>query len=462
MAARIVDREREIKQLEGFAASPPALVILSGRRRIGKSFLLRVALKGERVLGFQAEQKPAPLQLTDFARECSRLLPGSPPLAFASWEDAFAFIDAQAQAGGPLVCVLDEFQYLAQSTDGLDTVVQKWWDRWDHNDTPVLLVLSGSALSFMEGLLKGSQGTHGRSVYRPLLQPLNFRDAAAFAPKGASPIELVERYAVLGGTPQYQRWAGDRPLRDVLREVVLPTDAPLHRDPEHLIREEDDIRTAGPYFGVLEAIAGGLTTPTEVGGRLEIDSQLVNSYLSRLDKLGYVDKVEPIAPTGKGGSRAYWRIKDPYFRFWFRFVFPNRSRLERGRISEVAAEIERKLPDFTAFVFEDVCRDWVGRVSPLGATATKVGSWWSRKSDVEVDVAAVDNRRYTVLGSCKWWKSEAGENVLDELLEARAAIGPNASQAGLAIFSKCGFNDKLTNRAAQENIHLVSVADLFK
>ena len=307
MASRVVDRQREIEQLRSYAAAPPALVVLSGRRRVGKSFLLRVALTGDRVVSLQAEQKPAPLQLGDFARECSRLLPGSPPLAFADWEAAFRFVHAQAEAGGPLVVVLDEFQYLAQNTDGLDTIVQKWWDRWDHEGMPVMLVLSGSALSFMEGLLK--TGTHGRSVFRPLLQPLDFRDAASFAPKAAGPIELIERYAVLGGTPQYQRWAGDRPLRDVLREVVLPTDAPLHSDPEHLIREEDEIRTAGPYFGTLEAIAGGATTPTEIGGRLALDTQLVTAHLNRLAKLGYVEKVMPVDPDGKGSARAYWRTR---------------------------------------------------------------------------------------------------------------------------------------------------------
>jgi hypothetical protein len=92
-----------------------------------------------------------------------------------------------------LVVVLDEFQYLAQSSAGLDTLVQRWWDTWDHQDTPVTLVLCGSALSFMAGLLEGTQGTHGRSVFRPVLQPLNFRDAAAFAPAGATVVELVER-----------------------------------------------------------------------------------------------------------------------------------------------------------------------------------------------------------------------------------------------------------------------------
>ena len=196
MASRVVDRQREIEQLRSYAAAPPALVVLSGRRRVGKSFLLRVALTGDRVVSLQAEQKPAPLQLGDFARECSRLLPGllhlrSPtgkPLSGSS-----TLRRSRRPAGRRPRRVSD----LAKNTDGLDTIVQKWWDRRDHEGMPVMLVLSGSALSFMEGLLK--TGTHGRSVFRPLRQPLDFRDAALFAPKAAGPIELIERYAVLGG-----------------------------------------------------------------------------------------------------------------------------------------------------------------------------------------------------------------------------------------------------------------------
>ncbi len=461
MAVKTIDRRREIRQLQTLAAAPPGLVILSGRRRVGKSFLLRVALTGDRVVHFQAEEQPRPLQLAAFARECTELVGGAPP-AFGSWEDAFAFLDAQAKRDGALVVVLDEFQYLAYRDEGLVSSVQKWWDRWDHESTPVLLVLSGSALAFMAGLLSGQKPTHGRSVFRPLLHPLDYRDASEFAPKGLSASELVERYAVLGGTPQYQRWAGDRPLKKILRDVILSPDAPLHRDPEHLIREEDEIREPGPYFGTLEAIADGYTTPTKMAGRLEVGTPLLNAYLKRLQELGYIAKVEPLEPRETGKSRAYWKISDPYFRFWFSYVLPNRSRLARGRIEQVAREIETQLPVYTGSIFEDICRDWIGRSSPLGSSADEVGSWWNRKSNVEVDVVAVDKRGYTVLGECKWWKSLVDGDVLDDLFDARTAIGPKANQAELVLFSKTGFTDELEARAQREDVHLFTVDDLFK
>ena len=324
-----------------------------------------------------------------------------------------------------------------------------------------MLVLSGSALSFMEGLLTGSKPTFGRSVYRPVLLPLSYRDCAAFAPEGASAEALVERFAVVGGTPQYQRWAGSRSLARILSETILPPDAALHSEPENLIRLEEGIREPGPYFGVLQAIAEGYSSTSTIAGRLEVKQQLATQYLSRLRQLGYVARVEPLEPGRKGAARGHWKTIDPYFRFWFRYVLVNRSRLARGRIGEVAGEILKDLPNFIGPVFEDICRDWVGRYSALGEGALEVGAWWSRRSDVEVDVITLDKKGYGLLGSCKWWRKRVGPAELDALYDARAALGPKAAQARLALFARGGFTPEVVERAALESVSLVGLDDLF-
>jgi len=461
MQTDVVDREREIAELQALAADLPALVILRGRRRIGKTFLLRVALTGDRVVHFQAEEQPRALQLEAFARECSRLVAGAPPLSFGTWADALQFVGDQASQVAPLVIALDEFQYLASSDPALVSTIQRFWDRWDAQRTPVLLVLSGSALSFMQGLLTGSQPTFGRSVYRPVLLPLTYRDCAAFAPEGASADALIERFAVLGGTPQYQHWAGSRSLARIVSETILPPDAALHSEPENLIRLEEGIRGPGPYFGVLQAIAEGYSATSTIAGRLEVKQQLATQYLFRLQQLGYVARVEPLEPGGKGAARSHWRTIDPYLRFWFRYVLVNRSRLARGRIAEVAGEIRDDLATFIGPVFEDVCRDWVGRYSALGEGALEVGSWWSRRSNVEVDVVTLDKQGYGLLGSCKWWRNRVGVAELDDLYRARAAMGPKAARARLALFARSGFSREVEERAALENVSLVGSADLF-
>lgn len=460
-AVDIVDREREIEELRRLAAAPPALVVLRGRRRIGKTYLLRVALPGDRVINLQAEQRPLALQLEAFARECGRLLPGRPPLALADWADALGFVETQARAEGQVVVILDEFQYLVASDPGLESTVQRFWDRWDVEGVPVLLVLSGSALSFMDRLLGGTRPTHGRSTLRPLLLPLTYRDAAAFAPANSTPAQRIERFAVFGGTPQYQRWAGRMPLLEAIERTCLHPDAPLYSEPEHLIREEEGIREPGPYFGALQSIAEGYSRTTAIAGRLQIKQQLATAFLARLRELGYVERAEPLEPRRKGGARGYWRIADPYFRFWFRFVLPNRSRLARGRVKEVLAEIRRDLPTYVGPAFEDCCREWVGRYSSLGEDALELGSWWSRRSDIEVDLVTITKTGYGVLGSCKWSTRPVGAAVLDGLQEARGRLGKPAAGAELALFARAGFGDLVRSRAEAERVTLVEAKDLF-
>lgn len=457
----VVDRTCEIEHLQELAASPPALVILRGRRRIGKTFLLRVAFTGDRVVHFQAEEQPPALQIEAFARECRRLLPGAPPLRFGTWSDALQFVGDQALQTGPVVVALDEFQYLAASDSALVSIIQRFWDQWDAQGVPVTLVLCGSALTFMDGLLTEAKPTFGRSAYRPVLLPLSYRDCAAFAPEDGSLATLVERFAVLGGTPQYQCWAGSRSPARILSEVVLPPDAPLHSEPENLIRLEDGIREPGPYFGLLQAIAEGYSSTSTIAARLEMKQQLATQYLSRLRQLGYVARVKPLEPGARSTARACWRTIDPYFRFWFRYVLVNRSRLARGRIREVAADILNDLPTFIGPVFEDICRDWVGRYSALGEGALEVGSWWSRRSDTEIDVVTLEKNGYGLLGSCKWWRKRVGSAVLDDLYAARAALGPKAARARLALFARGGFTAEVRERAALENVTLVGLEELF-
>jgi len=133
------------------------------------------------------------------------LLPGRPPLRFDGWAEVLEFIEAQA-AGAPLVVVLDEFQWLCAAQRALPSLIQRAWDRWQRRGTQVVLVLAGSALSFMEGLLAHGSPLYGRATLRPRIAPLDYREAARFlaAPK---PEAAIRRYAVLGGTPQYQVWA---------------------------------------------------------------------------------------------------------------------------------------------------------------------------------------------------------------------------------------------------------------
>jgi AAA+ ATPase superfamily predicted ATPase len=455
----IVDRERELAELKRLAADPPGLVVLRGRRRVGKSHLLRAAFPDGRLVSFQADEQSEAGQLGLLAGEASRLLPGTPPLAFGTWHDALAFFAAQAQRE-PLTVVLDEFQYLCRAQPALPSFLQRAWDGWQRERAPILLVLSGSAISFMEGLLREGAPLYGRSDYRPLLQPLDPWSAAEFASPGTAATSLIERYAVLGGTPQYQVWAGRRAVPAIVQDMVLAKGAALYEEPLNLLRSEEGIREPGTYFAAMLAIARGQTSSGQIASRAQVSPSVATRMLERLRELGYVEHCAPVDLKPER-ARAYWRIRDPYFRFWFRYVFPNRSRLERELAAEVAREVAADFSTFVGHVFEDCCREWVGRRSPFAAGSVEVGAWWSRKGDAEIDVVAVGKDQHVLLGACKWRDRDVGEDVLDQLYTHRALLGPKAARARLALFARRSFSAGVRKRAERENVLLVTAADLF-
>lgn len=435
---------------------------MRGRRRVGKTFLLAHAFAGERVVSYQADEQPRAVQLAAFASEVARLLAGAPPLSFGSWDEALRFVGSQA-ANLPLTVVIDEFQYACASEPALPSIVQRCWDAWDRDGTPICLVLSGSALTFMEGLLSSNAPLHGRATYRPTIEPLDYRDAAKLAPARSSTEELVERYALVGGTPQYQVWAGERSLERVVRETILRKGAPLYEEPLTLVRQERGIRDPMRYFGVLSAIASGRTRNAQIGSLLELQSSNVAVTLERLAALGYVEERSPVAP-GARRRHGFWQISDPFFRFWFRRVASNRSRLDRGEAEDAVWEqIRGDLDSYVGRIFEDVCRQWLGRHSAVdeARNAVAIGSWWSRDGRHEIDLACVDRQQYTLLGSCKWSRQLVDEDALEALLASRDAIDGRTANARLALFARRGFTRALQRRAAREGVLLVSSEELF-
>jgi uncharacterized protein len=458
MATKLIDREQELARLQEAIDQPPQLVVLRGRRRIGKSFLLVHALARSRGVFFQADEQNERSHLDLLAREVARLLGPRVPLHFDSWDQALETIGELGKQG-PLAIVLDEFQWLKAAQPSLDSIVQRHWDRWQREGAGVSLILSGSALRLMESLLEPGAPLYGRADYRPLLEPLDYRDASLFAPRGLSAESKLRRYAVLGGTPQYQVWAGVEDLSQLIAERILRKGESLYEEPLHLLREEQEIRDPATYFSIVRALASGSTRLAEISNASQISTPNLVKMLNRLEALGYLEARAPLTPKGPERRRSSYRLTDPFFRFWFRFVFPNRSLLERGRVKEVLRIVERDLDVYMGLAFEDCCRDWVGRFAGEALPASQqLGSWWSRDGQTEINVVGSSRGRYDLLGSCKWAKS-AGSSVLEKLLEQRDAL-PRAGGAKLAIFAR-GFSAQLEHRANEADVALIDVNQLF-
>lgn len=455
----LVDRDQERRQLLRAAKTAPALIVVIGRRRVGKSFLLDRTFTGRRVISFQGDEQDEGQHLDLFAAEVGRALLGAEALQFRSWDAAFTFLGEQARRGR-LTVVLDEFQWLKRAQPSLDSIIQRHWDRWDREHLSLTLVLSGSAITMMEQLLERGAPLYGRATARPRLEPLDFRQAAAFA-AASDPEALVRRWAVIGGTPQYQVWAGQGALEAIIAERILSKDAPLYDDPRHLLREGEGIRDPGTYLAIMRAIAGGATQYNEIAQQAKTVLPSLAPKLERLEDLGYLERRHPLAADGSERRTGY-DVADPYFRFWFRYVASNRSRLERGRTKEVLDEVLADMDNTMGWAFEQCCRRWIGVYADEASVGRprEIGSWWSRDGRTEIDIVGVARHRYVLVGSCKWART-AGEDALDALRDQKAALGGQAATAKLVLFAREGFTREVRRRAPDEGVLLVAAGDLF-
>jgi AAA+ ATPase superfamily predicted ATPase len=450
----MIDRRDEMERLRAAAADAPQLVVMRGRRRVGKSYLLDRSFVDHRLVYFQADEGETRGHLDLLATELRRLI--DVPVVFADWEEALTSLGDQAR-GEPLVVVLDEFQWMLMAEPLLDSIVMRHFDRWERAGIPITLVISGSALTLMEQLLEGGRPMFGRAGYRPFLQGFDYRDATLFASKDANATQKLRRYGILGGTAQYQVWAGHASIREILRRRILTKDEPLFEEPLQLIRGESSIREPGNYYEVLRAIARGATKFNEILQQSKISSgQLLTARLDRLATLRYIEERRPLG----GNGSASWSVSDPFFRFWFRYVYPNRSRLQRGRVEEVCDAILADLDNHMGPIFEEVCRDWAGRHStdPQLAEAQDIGGYWTRKHDVEVDLVARGGKGILAVGSCKW-SARADTHDLDRLIELRSKIR-SAGNATLYVFAR-DFHKSLVKRAEVDGVRLVSANELF-
>ncbi len=223
----MIDRREELERLHEAADQAPQLVVMRGRRRVGKSYLLDRSFADRRLVYFQADEGETRGHLDFLAGELGRLI--NIPVAFADWNEALSALGEQARQQ-PLVVVLDEFQWMLSAEPLLDSIVMRHFDRWERERVPIVLVISGSALSMMEQLLGGGRPMFGRAGYRPFLQPFDYRDASLFAGE-RSVTQKLQRYGALGGTAQYQVWAGDSSIQEIIQRKILTKDEPLFEEP---------------------------------------------------------------------------------------------------------------------------------------------------------------------------------------------------------------------------------------
>lgn len=475
------NRQDELDDIrEALASRRSELIIVYGRRGVGKSALLREALCERPHFYYQATTRALPQQLEDLTAALRTFapdvfLPGLLP-SFDAFLDSVQQL-ARARPEHPFCIVIDELPYLAQADPAIPSVLQRWWDGIRREMLPNLKVfLLGSLMSWMEEQTLSEQGPlHNRRTGQIRLDPLDYANSALFYPDYGSS-DRIAAYAIWGGMPSYLEevnpthnlWAN-------VRQVVLRPAARLADEPSWL--RFADLRKDAIYSSILRAIALAHHRPSRIAKAIGKDrADEIMFHLDRLCDLRLIQRIVPIhEERDQRSKRALYVLADHYLAFWYRYVDRLRHLLGMRRYDDALARIRS---DFDKYVseraFEDICRQFVWRRLAEGnlppqLTYDSVGSWWVSDEDEqdEIDVIATSEGRAVLVGECKWSRQPADRRDLEglgtALHRATPALHP-IDRPWRAIFSRSGFTDDLARMATdpQERVLLFTPDDLYR
>lgn len=468
-----VDRARELAFLNSLLqrTQPTAaqLILLYGRRRVGKTVLARHWAESTDLpmIYWAAEREPANLQRRKlFAKMIGMSLTQTP--VFEAWADlweAFANLIGDQRR----ILVIDEVTYAAESDEAFLSALQHAWDQ-RLKQSKLILILSGSHVHTMETLLASGSPLFGRFTGQWHLEPLPFGALREFVPKWSAD-ERIAAYAMMGGVPAYlERLIPERSLVDNIREVILDPGGMFVTEPDLLLY--DEVRDPRVYQAILQAIGAGAHTLDDIANATLISKTHLSSYLARLQEIRFVERRLPatIPPQKIRLSRmGRYHLTDPFLRFYFRFVAPQRSEVGYQQAS-ILSLIKEQLRAFVGgTAYEELCRTWVATASQAGELpfeVQQVGSHWSR--DVQVDVVGVNWHTKTILlGECKWGTDRVARDVVTDLIETKApkvsALLPDEGSTWAvhyALFSRVGFTPAAQTFAEEHGAMLVDLARL--
>ncbi len=458
----MVGRKREYELLQRlYDSNKFELLVMYGRRRVGKTYLVANFLDSKEGVYFMAKEKDDISNVKGLWKALANYY-GNIPSFFSpsNLSEILDFIDGN---GRDLFLVLDEYQWFGENLDNLNSILQEYIDRWKRNNRRIRIVLCGSIISMMKSLAEDKQSPlYGRQTARLELLPFSYLEIGEFFPE-ISEKEKLEAYMMTGGVPYYLEFysPGDTPASYIKRNIV-DTMGALREEMGTLVREE--VRKSGPYLRLLSLLAEGYTDFSELAPHFEDKSSLLSSYLDILEnKLCLIEKIEP-ALGGKGKS--HYRIRDYFCLLYFSLIYPNISDPSYWIDSGIFASrylTEERISTFFGAAFESVCHDFMDICSVRGVLPFAYPHFQNHwEGDHEFDLASLTKKGELALGECKWTNKELTAKKYFEM-EQFAKDHNLARYAYYYFISKSGFSDRLTELAKENsNIILFSLSDLFR
>lgn len=465
---KFLGREKEILDLEKEYARDGGFVVIYGRRRIGKTTLIKQFIKSKTAFYFLATKEVESQSMKRFAGVIARTTGNSvmQKAAFSDWLDLFQAV-ADYKPNEKKVLVIDEFPYLVKVNDSFPSILQNAWDEI-LKDSNVMLILCGSLISMMKKhALSYESPLYGRRTAQMRIAPLPF--TTVYENQKLSFEEAAEQYSITGGVPKYMEFFSDgQPLYEQIKENVLSKNGFLYEEPNFLLTDEVQVPTN--YFSIIKVIADRNHKLGTIAGILGLETSALTPYLKTLSELGFIEKQVPVTEKNAEKTRkGLYFISDNFLRFWFRYVYPYKGELELDNTQISLDELDKDFKEkFVAFAYEDICKEIFARLcsdKAIDFTPSKIGSYWlnDKSGNTQIDVMAVDtvNKRLFA-GECKYHNQPVDADVYFELVkkvdnsaEIKSAFKGYTVIYG--VFSKSGFTSRMTDISnSNPNLFLIN------
>ncbi|SHH27744.1 ATP-binding protein [Thermosipho atlanticus] len=430
-----INRKKEKEFLEKKLSSKKAeLIIIYGRRRVGKTFLLEHVVKDG--LFFTANLSGSTMLMNRFLNEIKELINLPETLKISSWEEFFSFLNMAIDAGKTTSVVIDEFQYIPYKDDTFLSIFQRWWDK-EFSKKGVKFIFCGSYSGMIEKIaLSQNSPIYGRRTGQYKISPMDFEDSAKFY-NFKTKQDYILAYSVTGGIPLYLlEFSGYTSFFDALKEKILTPGEFLVEEGKFLTLEEFK-KDPSNYFSILTAIANGKTTPNEIANESGMEHKNIGTYLSRLLELELVKKEQPFS-LKRPRKKAFYYINDEYLRFYFRYIYPYQEMIYRGLGNKLLEKIKFTISQHASFTFEKISKQYFKKHTGV----EKAGRWWDAGNKIDI-VGIKDNILY--VGECKWTNKKVDEKVLNNLRKKIPFLLKDLEYEPAKIvyylFSKSGFKN---------------------
>ena len=458
-----IGRQQELETLEREWREGNGFIVVYGRRRVGKTRLIKRFAENKRALYFLASKEDEALNRQRFARDVATFTDNA-LLAKAHVDDWRTLFQALAQGvgGEPYLLIIDEFPYLASVNPAFPSIMQYVWDEILAG-TGVTLVLCGSSVSMMyDKVLAHKSPLYGRRTAQLRLRPLSFHEVSDAFPE-ATFDQVMESYALTGGIPKYLEFM--TPGSDIelaIEQNVLSTSGFLYEEPLFLLSEEG--RSYGGALSILSAVALGNRKTHEIATFLSRKATDLSPYLRQLMELGLLERQVPFDERYPERSKnGLYRVADNFMRFWFTYVHPFRGELEMGNMRPSKDAMCRTLRSkFIPFAFEEVSAEAFAELCRTGEVEfepSRIAGYWNRKGSVELDVCALDaTAPRAFVGECKCYERKQVGIAEWRALVEKATQVPSLREREVifGLFSHTGFSDELMGIAGADE-HLVLV-----